>query len=277
MVSTDPESTVRSCLGSARAIDHLVLTAFWENRLVRLDLPPRGGLTIGRSETCDLRLDHPSVSRHHLRLDVGPPVTVQDLDSRNGTCVRGIPVRPNRAVTVQPGDVLECGAVMLILRGACPAADLDPAMPREGRRAIDGQALVVGSDGRWFQPPRLAPVNLGRRGPLRRILHKLAGQRLLRPGASLNVVELIEAGWPGERMRYEAGLARVYTTIQRLRALGLGQILCTRDDGYLLDPELPVRIATSPGGLRQSGFPGAADELTFQSPAAPDIMAMPGP
>jgi biotin operon repressor len=53
---------------------------------------------------------------------------------------------------------------------------------------------------------------------------------------------LLAAGWPGERVDYEAGVARVYTTIQRLRALGLQNVLVTQDDGYLLDPSTPVRI-----------------------------------
>jgi hypothetical protein len=261
MEPTDREPT-RSGPERTGTVDHLVLVAFWENRLLRLELPARGQLTIGRSDSCVLRIDHPSVSRHHLRLDVGPPVTVQDLDSRNGTFVKGIPVSPNRVVPVQPGDVLECGGVMLVLRRAHPAAEPGPGEAREPGRATGGQMLVVGSDGRWFQPPGLTPVNLGRRGPLRRIIHKLAEQRLLRPGASLGVVELIEAGWPHERMQHQAGLARVYTTIRRLRALGLGQILVTQDDGYLLDPELGVRIAASTEAVTRSGFPEATHAIS---------------
>ena len=38
-------------------------------------------------------------------------------------------------------------------------------------------------------------------------------------------------------MKHEAATLRVYTTVRRLRALGLAEVLLTRDDGYLLDPD----------------------------------------
>ena len=55
---------------------------------------------------------------------------------------------------------------------------------------------------------------------------------------------LLAAGWPGERLRYDSGMLRVYTAIRRLRALGLERVLLTRDDGYQLDPE--VRLERGP-------------------------------
>jgi hypothetical protein len=33
-------------------------------------------------------------------------------------------------------------------------------------------------------------------------------------------------------------MLRVYTAVRRLRALGLGDALVTRDDGYLLSPDV---------------------------------------
>ena len=35
-------------------------------------------------------------------------------------------------------------------------------------------------------------------------------------------------------------MMRVYAAIRRLRALGLGDALLTRDDGYLIDPAVTV-------------------------------------
>ncbi|MCL2724636.1 MAG: hypothetical protein FWD69_09395 [Polyangiaceae bacterium] len=52
---------------------------------------------------------------------------------------------------------------------------------------------------------------------------------------------MIEAGWAGEKIRHEAATLRVYTTIRRLRSF-LGDALVTRDDGYLFDPEVAVRV-----------------------------------
>ena len=51
---------------------------------------------------------------------------------------------------------------------------------------------------------------------------------------------LLEAGWPGERMSPESGARRVYVTINRLRKLGLGELLLTTGDGYALAPNVRV-------------------------------------
>jgi hypothetical protein len=46
----------------------------------------------------------------------------------------------------------------------------------------------------------------------------------------------LAAGWPDEKVLYDAGMLRVYTAIRRLRKLGLTDVLLRRDDGYVLDP-----------------------------------------
>ncbi|MEL6179185.1 MAG: hypothetical protein AAFS10_09530, partial [Myxococcota bacterium] len=48
--------------------------------------------------------------------------------------------------------------------------------------------------------------------------------------------ELVEIGWPGERLVPESGAMRVYTAIRALRRLGLEPLLLTRDGGYQLHP-----------------------------------------
>ncbi|MEO1087559.1 MAG: FHA domain-containing protein, partial [Acidobacteriota bacterium] len=47
---------------------------------------------VGSAATCDLRIEHPSVSRHHaavLLVDGGGAIEVADLGSRNGTHING--------------------------------------------------------------------------------------------------------------------------------------------------------------------------------------------
>src|SRR4051812_30647459 len=46
-------------------------------------------LVIGRGKDCDVVIDHPSLSRRHAILQPGPPATVRDLDSTNGTRAAG--------------------------------------------------------------------------------------------------------------------------------------------------------------------------------------------
>ena len=50
-------------------------------------LPDTGRVSIGRAPENDIRVDDPSVSRHHLCLHLGASVQVEDLGSANGTYV----------------------------------------------------------------------------------------------------------------------------------------------------------------------------------------------
>jgi tetratricopeptide (TPR) repeat protein len=107
-----------------------------------------------------------------------------------------------------------------------------------GARETGAQARrwSVGPSARWLDTPGGARVSLARHGSMRRVLDALVARRLDGPGVATTADELLATGWPGERVRYESGLLRVYTTIRRLRRLGLEGVLLTRDDGYLLDP-----------------------------------------
>lgn len=99
---------------------------------------------------------------------------------------------------------------------------------------------TVGPEARWVCPPGGATLDLARRGSLRRVLDALVTRRLEAPGLAWSATALLEAGWPGDRVHHEPGMMRVYSVIRRLRALGLGDALLTRDDGYLIDPAVPI-------------------------------------
>jgi len=99
---------------------------------------------------------------------------------------------------------------------------------------------VVGPEARWVRPPGGSTMDLARRGSLRRVLDALVTRRLEAPGVAWSPSALLEAGWPGDRVGHESGMMRVYSVIRRLRGLGLGAVLLTRDDGYLLDPQVAV-------------------------------------
>jgi hypothetical protein len=105
--------------------------------------------------------------------------------------------------------------------------------------------LRLGAEGRLVQIDRRA-LDFGRRGPLRRVLVALARARL--EGAALSPGQVLEAGWPGERMLPESGAARVYMAVRRLRELGLEGTLLTSDAGYFLAPHCRVELALPEGG-----------------------------
>ena len=90
----------------------LTARLLWESRLIPL---VRGENLIGRDEDVSVRIDAPSVSRHHARLIVlfGGPATLQDLGSKNGTWVAGRRLALD-ATPLRDGDVLRLGKVELV-------------------------------------------------------------------------------------------------------------------------------------------------------------------
>ncbi|MFO0611302.1 MAG: tetratricopeptide repeat protein [Polyangiaceae bacterium] len=110
-----------------------------------------------------------------------------------------------------------------------------------GRAAPDGPALRVGADSAWFEGPEHgARVDLVRRAPLRRIFAALVARRQLAPADRLSLDEVVDAGWPGERMKAEAAANRVYVALATLRKLGLRGTLSSGPGGYCLDPAVRV-------------------------------------
>ncbi len=140
---------------------------------------------------------------------------------------------------------------------ALEAADAPPTAPGDAKRDAEGDApgdapgdakrdartstsaaWIVGADARSLRPPDGEAIDLARHGALRQVLDALVTRRLAEPGVALSASALLAAGWPGERVRHESGMLRVYSIIRRIRALGLAEALVTRDDGYLLDPQV---------------------------------------
>ena len=112
-----------------------------------------------------------------------------------------------------------------------------------GKATVPAQVMapwVFGPESRSVRSPSGEEMDLTRHGSLRKVLDALVIRRLEAPGIAQSASDLLEAGWPGERVRHESGMLRVYSVIRRVRALGLGSALVTRDDGYLLDPQAAV-------------------------------------
>lgn len=65
-------------------------------------------VTVGRRSDAEVPSDHPSVSRHHARIDRGPDgtYTITDLRSANGTFVNGVRVH---AKALHDGDSVQFG------------------------------------------------------------------------------------------------------------------------------------------------------------------------
>lgn len=75
----------------------------------------QGENLVGRDPRASVWLDSPGISRHHARIVVdGDRATVEDLGSKNGTHVRGDPVREPTAVA--DGDEIRFGSMTLTFR-----------------------------------------------------------------------------------------------------------------------------------------------------------------
>jgi transcriptional regulator with GAF, ATPase, and Fis domain len=79
-------------------------------------LPALGMLTLGRARECDIQIVDPSVSRNHARIRVGSVITIEDLKSANGTRLRGEPLLPGKPVAFTPGESVELGSAIVMLR-----------------------------------------------------------------------------------------------------------------------------------------------------------------
>ena len=100
--------------------------------------------------------------------------------------------------------------------------------------------LEVSPDGVWFRVGAGHRVDVAKREPLRRILAHLVARREDAPSRAVHAEELTAAGWPGERMVAAAASNRLRNAIATLRRMGLKNVLLTRSDGYMLDPDRPL-------------------------------------
>lgn len=106
---------------------------------------------LGRDPASEIHLDSPIVSRLHARLSRhGDTVTVEDLDSANGTYLNGRRVARSE---VAPGDLVVVGPFQLVIQ-PLPATDAAGApAPRivvrdtRDRARLDARGITVRADG----------------------------------------------------------------------------------------------------------------------------------
>jgi two-component system response regulator AtoC len=189
------------------------LLAFWEGGFGTFTLPRAGKVSIGRLNECEVRIDHPSVSRQHAELMVGPPIRVVDLGSFNGTRVGGVRIDPNVPTVVPPRTVIEIGSTFLVVEGAGDAAP--PGVTQRPPRGDEPDLVVV--DERMKQLHRLlravaqgtiSVLLLGETGVgkevIARTIHRYS-PRASQPFVSLNCAAIPEALLESELFGHERG------------------------------------------------------------------------
>jgi len=101
-------------------------------------------------------------------------------------------------------------------------------------------SIAISNEARRVVLPDGTHVDLETRPALRSLLLALAHHRLSHPGEPMTTNALVAAGWPGEKIQAKAAASRLYMSMTRLRQLGLESLLKRRDDGYMLDPDVPL-------------------------------------
>jgi DNA-binding NtrC family response regulator len=140
---TDPLTGDRLADGGTEKLFALLVVRDGESSTYPLG--SSGTLLIGRAAQADVRIDHGSVSREHAALHLGDTLRIEDLGSANGTRVRDIPLKPGSQVELFPDDVIDLGAVLLVvqyrrleqrLRRSCDPAFFDLRVDEECERAL---------------------------------------------------------------------------------------------------------------------------------------------
>lgn len=128
-------------------------------------LVSEGTSVLGASTTCDLWIDHPTVSRRHARLTIiGTQVEVVDEGSHNGTYVNG---RRIERAELNPGAKLAFGKVQMVLEeisdlDAVLGFELDPIDVDPRLLAVGEQPSTVGFRSMVSMPLELIPELLSR-------------------------------------------------------------------------------------------------------------------
>jgi DNA-binding NtrC family response regulator len=201
-----------------QVIDAPHLVAMWPGGSAFVELRSRGQLTVGRSRSCDLCIDHPSVSREHAIFHGSNPVTVEDRGSTNGTTVAGVRVPSGARVPVQRGAVVAIGAAVLVIRAAFDdAAPPEPPPPRSGAAPVRGTPSVIVVDGAMRELYRvvdlvakgdLSVVLLGETGSGKDVVADAIHRRSTRASATyvrVNCAALPDALLESELFGYERG------------------------------------------------------------------------
>jgi DNA-binding NtrC family response regulator len=105
--STEPDANP-----GAASSDVLVVVGHGDLRMVAIT---GRELVIGRGEDCDVVIDHRALSRRHAILRPGPPATIQDLGSTNGTRVTGRILRGGASVAFADGESFSVGPLTFVV------------------------------------------------------------------------------------------------------------------------------------------------------------------
>ena len=198
------EPTLRDAgpVAGSEAVDVLIVVG--DGRLSTVELDGRD-LVIGRGAGCDVVVDHRALSRRHAILRVGPPTTVEDLDSTNGTRVRGELRRGGPPIALGAGLGFEIGPFAFLI--VCRAGGDRGSTAGDPLRVLDPSPAGIAPVVREIARSGASILVLGETGVGKEVLattlHLLSG----RAGAlaRINCAALSESLLESELFGHERG------------------------------------------------------------------------
>ncbi|MBI3724636.1 FHA domain-containing protein [bacterium] len=118
---------------------------------IRLDLS-QGAVTVGREDTCQVKVASASVSRKHAEVSLkGDPAraTLRDLGSQNGTFVNGGVLEGERPLA--DGDVVKLGDLVVVYKRLAPGED--ETKLKGYLQTVTGTSTVRMAAGEKHDPP----------------------------------------------------------------------------------------------------------------------------
>jgi transcriptional regulator with PAS, ATPase and Fis domain len=168
---------------------------------------PLGRLVVGRAATCDVVVDHETVSRQHAAIFVEPDrVAVEDMGSANGTSVAGVTI--GERTTVPLGAMFALGDVVAVVRSG-------DEQGVKGRVENDVKATDRVID--LVAPTPLPILILGETGVGKEVLAERIVKKSTRasaPFVRINCAALTEALFESELFGHERG---AFTSAERAK------------------------------------------------------------
>jgi transcriptional regulator with PAS, ATPase and Fis domain len=226
-------------------------------------------IVIGRAPECDIVVPHKSLSRRHVLIRLGPPLTVQDLGSTNGTRVARLTLKGGDPAPLAVGESFHIGKLSFVVLRAARASQtaddesgllvLDPT--EEGAsplvRDVAGSGvnvLILGETGVGKEVLAETLHSLsGRKGPLMKVNCAALSPTLLESelfghekgaftGAQVTKPGLLEAAEGGTAFLDEIGELPEPVQVKLLRALESREVMRV---GAVKARQIDVRFASA--------------------------------